>query len=139
MLSITEAQQQLSAIEKCRAARLQGHELRGKQPDAVTAAHDGAGGQGGVTDAEAAAKAYADRGIELGPDHGREPGHPQPADFDRGYLEQEHAARSPLAGPPRVNPMPGMTHRVLPDQPLAAAIPPGVIAHYTMSSPSERS
>jgi len=85
-----------------------------------------------------ARKNYRDRGITPGPADGTEPGHPEPADFGRPYLEAQHAAPSPQSEGPRSNPMPAMTHRVLPDQPYAAAIPPAVVSHYTMGSPSER-
>jgi hypothetical protein len=88
--------------------------------------------------AQEAAKSFEQRGVHAGPGEGTMPGHPQPAQFDRGYLEAGHAAESPQAEPARQNPMPMMHHRVLPDQPMAAAIPQHVIDTYTMRSPSDK-
>jgi hypothetical protein len=111
-------------------------DLKGRdlEADPMTDAHEVAEGGGG----EDSRKSFRDRGAQGGPSAGVMPGHPQPASFDRGYIESGHAAESPQAEPARTNPMPLMTHRVLPDQPYASAIPPHVISSYAMGSPSDR-
>jgi hypothetical protein len=83
-------------------------------------------------------KSYADRGATVGPSDGLMPGHPEPGQFDRGYVETGHAAASPQYQGPLVNPLPNMAHYVLPDMPYASRIPPAVIARYTGGSPSDR-
>ena len=90
-----------------------------------------------------ARKTYADRGIELGPSEGVEPGHPEPDDFRRGYIDAGHGATAPMAEPPRCNPMPDLPRGIvtpvaLPDAPMAMTIPHHISAAFTMGSPSDR-
>ena len=114
----------------------------GKEPDtAPPGVRDIAGAKLELDQAVAdrhARKAANVRGFEDGPSEGVMPGHPEPADYERPYVAPGHAAPSPQAEAPRANPMPLMQHVVLPGQPRAAAIPPHVIEHFTMGSPSER-
>ena len=135
--SVTEVQAQMADLEK-----------RRKKPERdrrdIVSADTEAVGMGYLDAQQAAAddaegtKSYHDRGAVQGPAQPVQPGHPEPADFGRPYVESGHAAESPQAQPPRQNPMPAMTHQVLPAEPMAARIPPQVIAHYTSGSPSER-
>jgi hypothetical protein len=109
--SITQVQQEMAAAEKRRKAR--------KDHAALTPAHTadeafveaGCGPEGhcdaapmGAGDARKAAI----RGLEAkrGPGTSMEPGKIGPEDFQRPYVEAGHAARSPLAAPPRVSPLP---------------------------------
>ncbi len=91
-----------------------------------------------VMEAETAGKSVSERGAEPGPGEGVMPGHPEPEQFGRAYLKAGHASPSPQSEGPRANPMPQMQHYVPPDAPMAATIPPHVIEHYTMGSPSDR-
>jgi len=77
-----------------------------------------------------APKATSAHGSE-GPGEGVPPGHPEPGQFGRGYVEPGHASPSPQSEGPRVNPLPGMPHYVLPDMPYASRIPQHDIARYT--------
>ncbi len=106
--------------------------------DAVGEGMAAAANEQAAADDAAARKGYQDRGIMPGPARPVEPGRLEPGSVDRDYLSAGHASESPQAGPPRQNPMPNMVHAVLPDAPMAARIPPHVIAHYTSGSPSER-
>ncbi len=85
-------------------------------------------------DAEAAKSTVAPEG----PGRYMQPAPVQPEQFGRNYIEAGHASEAPAAQPPRQNPMPNMTHAVLPTAPMAARIHPAAIAHYTSGSPSER-
>jgi hypothetical protein len=72
-----------------------------------------------ATSAHAAARAgesrknFADRGATPGPDEPLEPGKPEPQDYRRPYVEAGHAARSPMAEPPRTSPLPPMGRGIL--------------------------
>lgn len=89
-----------------------------------------------------AQKAYDDRGAHLGPGHGKEPGHPEAADFDRRYVAPGHASPSPMAQGPRSSPLPtgphGITPVQLPADIRAAQIPPQAMQTYSLGSPSDR-
>ena len=123
--SVTQVQQEALAAEKARRAQagLIGRVL----PE----------GDGG---ASAAASA---RGFEDGPGEPVMPGHPEPEDFRRGYIDAGHGAESPMAEPPRHNPMPDLPRGIvtpvaLPDAPVAARIPQHIAGTYSLGSPSER-
>lgn len=51
--------------------------------------------------AEAAQKNYRERGAHEGPGRTVRPGHIEPHDLDRGYIEDGHALPSPEHGAPR--------------------------------------
>jgi hypothetical protein len=83
------------------------------------------------------------RGFEHGPAEGVMPGHPEPENLRRGYLDGGHGASSPQSEPPRRNPLPSLppgivTPVTLPDAPFAATIHPTIAAGFTLGSPSDR-
>ena len=86
--SVTQIQQEALAAEKAR--RAQAGLIGRVVPE----------GDGGESAAAAA------RGFEDGPGEPVMPGHPEPEDFRRGYIDAGHGAESPMAEPPRHNPMP---------------------------------
>jgi hypothetical protein len=136
--SVTQYQQQMADLEKRRKHRDRiGHDLR-DDGQVRTGADDVADGSRDAMAAEAAEHTRKSTVAPEGPGTCMEPGELRPQSVDRGYLEQGHASESPQAEAPRLNPMPGMPHYVMPDMPRAAAIPQHVIAHYTGGSPSDR-
>jgi hypothetical protein len=104
---------------------------------------------------EPAQKAFADRGIHLGPGEGAEPGKPRPEQHQRGYLAEGHGAESPQSTEPRENPMPAhqpgivspvalphadvqVQHADLPTGVRAGYVPQHIASTYALGSPSER-
>lgn len=144
--SLTEARDQLAAIEKAKRRKRRESDDRDQadeEPAVVTGAHHMAEGyRDGMADEGDSQKGFAERGAVEGPGHNDEPGHAEAGDFRRGYIDAGHAADSPQAEPPRRNPMhhgaPGVLQPiVLPDAPFAARIPAAVAANFTMNSPSD--
>lgn len=139
--SVTETRDQLDAIEKRKRNRERAAHDEAAVP-ALTDAHDMA--QGATDAAEAARKAYEERGATAGPGEPLEPG-PQdgPERYERPYVSEGHAAESPMAEPPRANPMPAMPRGILtpialPDAPVAALVPAHITAGLSLGSPSDR-
>jgi hypothetical protein len=67
---------------------------------------------------------------ERGPGTSMQPGKIEPEDFRRPYVEADHAARSPLAEPPRVSPLPPRGRGIL--EPL----PQSAVAHVVGGGPA---
>jgi hypothetical protein len=123
--SITQVQQQMAAIEKRRK--------KDRHPGpALTAAHEAdracleaeCDGQGHCDGKPMAGKA-AIPGLEAQPGPGSftEPGQVSPEDFQRGPLQEGHAATSPLHGPPNTSPVPPQVRDML--TPLGARVTGG--------------
>jgi hypothetical protein len=146
MITVTQLQQEMALAEKRRTGKERiGRDLRDDPPEVTVATDVQAEGEGhrAAMEAEAARKAYRDRGIQLGPDHGLQPGHPEPEHFDRPYIADQHAARSPQAEPPREMPithaLPGFVQQVtLPGTPAFGQVPQHIASSYSLGSPSDQ-
>jgi hypothetical protein len=103
------------------AAHLAREQAEAERHSAETGAHDSARAQHG------ASKNYRDRGISEGPGHGTQPGHLEPEDIGHPYISEGHAAPSPMAEPPRENPMPPWPRGV--PRPVELGGNPGVAGH----------
>jgi hypothetical protein len=136
VITLSGMQQQMADLEKRR---------RHREP--MTAAHAAdeaameaeCAGEGHCDDRPLAAGEDARKAAipgleaERGPGTSLEPGSIVPEDFQRPYVETGHASRSPLAGPPNVNPLPpegrGILRPVeLPGAPVVAGHPGPVMA-----------
>lgn len=90
------------------------------------------------------AKTYGDRGITCGPGEPMEPSAPrEPGTFARGYIDRDHAAPSPQAETPTVNPRPAWPAGVpvpvqLGDMPVVGRVPDAIARNLALGSPSER-
>jgi hypothetical protein len=147
--SVFEAQAQLADIEKaCRKRQQPGQPGRDQPAEgpAPPAAHEAARAGLEAVRADAPAKAFSDRGIELGPGPSGilEPVQGvEPRDLRRPYLRDGHAAPSPAYEPTRENPMPGLPRGYpiqvrLPDAPLTGLVPQDVAVSWSSPSPSYR-
>jgi hypothetical protein len=148
MFSVTAVQQEALAAEKAKRKRqrgeLVGRDLRSEEPAVHTAVDDQAEGHRAAMAEEAARKAFADRGISEGSGRPTLPGHVEAEDFRRGYLEAGRCAESPMAEPPRTNPVPAPYGRgvpvpiALPGAAVAASVPAHITQALSMGSPSDR-
>jgi hypothetical protein len=116
MITVTQVQQDMAAIEKARRKR----DREGRE--ALTPAHAAAEAEAESTRRESAAKGYGGprasspgsgkpgpqnaRGAYPGPGDFARPGDILPQDFTRPYLDQGHGAPSPQSGPPCGFPVP---------------------------------
>ena len=71
---------------------------------------------------------YASRGISEGPGEPVQPGHLEPEDLRRGYLEQGHAAESPQGEPARTPVLPPHGRGIL--TPVELPSTPAVAGHF---------
>ncbi len=63
---------------------------------------------------------------------------PRASAYGRGYIAEGHASDSPVAEPPRTNPLAGIPSYVPPSEPAVARLHPDIIGAFTLGSPSER-
>jgi hypothetical protein len=131
MMTLDGARAQLADLEKRRKDR--------KEREALAPAHAASEGfveaecgpDGHCDTAPMAAgdagKAVTDRGATPGPGTSPEPGSITPEQAQRPYLQEGHASRSPLAGPPRQNPLPPAGRGIL--QPVELPGTPVVAGH----------
>ena len=149
MITISGMQQQMADLEKRR-------KHRAREP--ITPAHaadeaaleaqcgpDGHCDSKPVTGEDARKAAIPGIEAEPGPGTSTQPGQIKPEDFRRPYVEAGHAARSPLAQPPRESPLPPAERGVvtpvqLPGMPVLAGhngpIVQAMAAHQARAIPS---
>lgn len=151
IFSVTEMQAQALAAEKARRKREQriGHDLRADEHTATAAALTGAHEAAQAATEHAGATKYRE-----GPGRPVQPGHPRPGQYERGYIDQGHAADSPQHDEPNATPLPAaqpgrVSPLVLPGvpapdgqvsmpRPAAYVIPRAVTGAFSMGSPSDR-
>jgi hypothetical protein len=121
MITVTEALQDLAAIEKARKKK----DREAAEPEALTPAHEAAQAEAdAMMDSETTAKAISDIGCDPGPGTFAEPGMIGPEDSRRPYLGDGHSAASPQQGPPNTAPLPPQHPGIL--QPLQQSAVPAV-------------
>jgi hypothetical protein len=117
--SVTQAQQQMAAIEKKRKAKVKVEIEREGEP--LTMAHAVAEGEQDAM-ARDASKAITGRELNPGPGSFAEPSAPaEPGTYSRPYISEGHGAESPMARPPNTSPLPPQARGQLAPLPMSAA------------------